>query len=130
MPTNRQADQMIGADLYQALVASGSYAVGTYHVGLQPTGAQTGSTPFQTTQQALVLKTGAPTPADGLNSAGKYLDLIIDVTVHNGGTVTVTIVGADPVSGKVFNILVSTALAVAATTVLRVGPTYTAAANL
>lgn len=69
------------------------------------------------------------TSADLDNAAGTFLDVIIDITVLTG-TLTVTINGKDPVSGKYYPLLTSTALAGTATTVLRVGPLLTAAANL
>lgn len=55
--------------------------------------------------------------------------LVIDITGYTPGSLTVTIQGVDPVSGKKYTILASAALAAAATTVLRVGPGLTAASN-
>lgn len=67
--------------------------------------------------------------ADLDNAAGTFLDIIVDITVLTG-TLTITINGKDPVSGQYYPLLTSTALAATATTVLRVGPMLTAAANL
>jgi hypothetical protein len=122
MPTNRQADQMIGADLQQFLAPSQAYAANTYHVALIPGQGL----------PALGLKVGslASFPLDVLYSGGKYLDLVIDITNANGGTLTVNIAGVDPLSGKSFTILTSLGLAANGTTVLRVGPALTPAANL
>lgn len=65
-----------------------------------------------------------------LDSDGcKYLDLVIDITTFSAGSLTVTVQGHDPISGKYYTVLASAALAAAATTVLRVGPALTAAAN-
>lgn len=68
----------------------------------------------------------------GGNAEHKGLHVIIDVTVNAGGLAAVTfkIVGIDPASGKDYTILSSAALSAVATTVLRVYPGLTAAANL
>lgn len=59
------------------------------------------------------------------------LDLIIDATaVTSTPALTVTVAGVDRVSGKLFTILASTAIATAVTTVLKIGPGLTPAANL
>jgi hypothetical protein len=74
---------------------------------------------------------GTVNSADQTNVNGRGMALTIDITVQGGTpTTTVTIQGKDPVSGKYYTILVSTALAAVATTVLRVYPGITAAANL
>jgi len=126
MPLNRQGDQLLGSDLQAILVPSAAFATGTYHVGI----AATGTPPFQTTLASQwTLKTGAPALPDVLYSAGKYLHLVINITNANGGTLTVTIVGFDPVSGP-YTILASAGLVANAQTILRVGPALTAAANL
>ena len=117
MPTGRQADQMIGADLEGFIIPSAAVPVATYHVKSNQDGSYS-------------LGAGAPNRSDVLYSAGKYLDLTIDITNANGGTLTVTIVGWDPASGKQFTILASAGLVANATTVLKVGPALTAAANL
>jgi hypothetical protein len=128
MPQGRVADLVLGSDAYLALVPNAAFNDATYHVGLIPTvGAQ-----FPTGQaNALGLKAGAAVATDLLYSPGKYLQLTIDITAITAtGTVTVTILGFDPISGKFYTILASTALGAVATTVLRVGPALTAAANL
>lgn len=59
------------------------------------------------------------------------LHLIIDATVVTATqTLTVTVSGVDRVSGKLYTLLASTALAVAGTTVLKVGPNLSQVNNL
>lgn len=60
---------------------------------------------------------------------GVACHLVIDITGYTAGSLTVTIQGVDPESGKKYTILASAALAAAATTVLKVGPGLTASAN-
>lgn len=58
------------------------------------------------------------------------LHLVIDVTaVAATPSVTVTVQGVDRVSGKVYTVLASAAITATGTTVLKVGPGLTAAAN-
>jgi hypothetical protein len=64
------------------------------------------------------------------NGGAKYMDLVIDITAYTAGSLTVTVQGVDPASGKKYTILASAALAAVATTVLRIGPALTAAANV
>lgn len=66
------------------------------------------------------------------NQLGSSLILVIDITALTGTTptLTVTIQGKDPHSGKYYTILASAALNATGTTVLRVFPSATAAANL
>jgi len=64
------------------------------------------------------------------NTQGKACHLTIDITAWTAGSLTVTIQGKDPTSGKLYTILASAALAAVATTVLKVGPALTAVANL
>ena len=67
---------------------------------------------------------------DNLSSRGAHV--VIDITAITGTTptATFTVEGKDPVSGKYYTILASAALNAVATTVLRIGPGLTAAANL
>jgi hypothetical protein len=120
MTLGMQSELMIGSEAQMVLQPNASFAVATYHVGRG------------TNEGQYALKSLAPTGSDYvLTSAGKYLHLIIDITnVGGAGTLTVTILGFDPVSGKFYTILASTALAAVATTILKVGPALTAAANL
>lgn len=70
--------------------------------------------------------------ADQLNLNARGLKLVIDITTITGTTptLTVTIQGKDPVSGKYFTILASAALNATGTTVLTVYPGLTASANV
>ena len=64
------------------------------------------------------------------NKGATGLHLVIDITAITAGSLTVTIKGRDPISGKAYTILASAALAAPGTTVLKVYPAITAAANL
>lgn len=55
--------------------------------------------------------------------------VVIDITAGSSVSLTVTIEGKDPTSGKYYTILASSALTGTGTTVLRVHPDLTAAAN-
>jgi hypothetical protein len=81
---------------------------------------------------ALVTAAVGSNGADQVNPSGRGLKLVIDITALTGTapTLTVTIQGKDPVSGKYYTILASAALAAVATTVLTVYPGLVAAANL
>lgn len=68
---------------------------------------------------------------DQKNRDAKGLHLIIDMTAVPGvDTVTFTIQGKDPLSGKYYTLLASAAIVAASTVVLKVYPGLTAAANL
>ena len=59
------------------------------------------------------------------------LHLIIDITaVTATPALTITVDGVDRVSGKTYNLITSTVIATAVTTVLKVSPGITVAANL
>jgi hypothetical protein len=61
----------------------------------------------------------------------EFLHIIIDVTAASATpSVVFKIQGKDPASGKYYDILVSVAITGVGTTVLKVGPGLTAAANL
>lgn len=82
---------------------------------------------------ALVLS-GAAASANGPdmeNLSGRYAHVVIDITAITGTTptATFTVQGKDALSGKYYTILASAALNAVATTVLRIGPGLTAAAN-
>jgi hypothetical protein len=65
------------------------------------------------------------------NVSGIGATVVIDITAISGGTptATFTVEGRDEVSGKYYTILQSAALNTTATTVLRIYPGLTAAAN-
>jgi hypothetical protein len=69
---------------------------------------------------------------DQTNTLFRGLKLVIDITAISGTspTLTVTVQGKDPVSGKYYTILASAALAAVATTVLTVYPGAPATANV
>jgi hypothetical protein len=118
MPAGRQADQQIGQELQGLIVPSAAINDATYHVKSNGDGTYS-------------LAAGAPTLKDALISAGKFMDLIVDITAITAtGTVTVTVFGIDPASGKLFQVIASAALGAVATTKLQIGPGLTAAANL
>ena len=76
-------------------------------------------------------RTADPTTKDLPNAGCRGLHLIIDVTaVTATPSVVFTIKGKDPVSGKVWTILASAAIVATGTTILKVYPGRTAAANL
>lgn len=76
-------------------------------------------------------RTVAPAVVSQDNPYCRGLQVIMDITaVTLTGTLTVTIDGQDPASGKWYNLLTSAALATVATTVLRVIPELVTAANL
>jgi hypothetical protein len=66
------------------------------------------------------------------NLGGRFAHVVINITAITGTapTATFTVQGKDAISGSYYTILASTALNTAATTVLRIGPGLTAAANL
>lgn len=81
---------------------------------------------------ALAAASAGANGSDLTNTGARGVHLIIDITALAGTTptLTVTIQGKDAVSGKYYDILASSALNATGTTVLRVYPGLTAAANL
>lgn len=81
---------------------------------------------------ASAARTAAVNSSDKTNKGrARGVVVIIDITaITDTPVVTVTIQGKDPVSGKYYTILASAGLDAVATTVLRVFPGATAAANL
>lgn len=76
-------------------------------------------------------RTATPTPADRTNTTARGVHVIIDVTaVTSTPSVVFTIQGKDSVTGKYYTVLTSAAIATVSTTVLRVVPGITDAANL
>lgn len=71
------------------------------------------------------------TGADQINNANRGIIVVVDITAIGGGaTLTVTIEGKDPVSGKYFTLLASTALNATSTTTLTVFPGAPVSANV
>lgn len=81
---------------------------------------------------ALAAASAGANGSDLVNSNARGVHVVIDITALSGTTptLTVTIQGKDAVSGKYYTILASAALNATGTTVLRVYPGLTAAANL
>lgn len=82
--------------------------------------------------QTLVAAAVGVTGADQSNPYAKGITVVVDITAVAGTatpSLTVTIEGKDPVSGKYYTLLTSAALTAIGTTVLRVYPALTAAAN-
>jgi hypothetical protein len=81
---------------------------------------------------ALTNVTATTNGGDLQNLGGRYAHVVINITSITGTapTATFTVQGKDAISGSYYTILASTALNAAATTVLRIGPGLTAAANL
>lgn len=80
---------------------------------------------------ASAARTATPTPFDGVNYNGKGLHLVIDCTaIAASPSVVFTLQGLDAISGKFYTILASAAIVGTGTTVLRVYPGLTVAANL
>lgn len=89
----------------------------------------------QALDAALIVHTNAAAGingADQINRQFRGLHLVIDITALAGTapTLTVTIQGKDPISGKYYTLLASAVLAAVATTVLRVYPGGPVTANL
>jgi hypothetical protein len=79
---------------------------------------------------ASAARTTTQTSADLINYSGlSALDVILDMTVVGTGSVTLTINGKDPASGKYYVILAGAAVITNSTNRYRVGPTLAAAAN-
>lgn len=71
------------------------------------------------------------TSADIENGQGRGVKVVVDITAVGGGaTLTVTLQGKDPLSGKYYTLLASAALGAAATTVIFIFPGAPVAANV
>lgn len=81
---------------------------------------------------ALVAAAVGANGADQVNYNARGVKVVIDITAitGTGPTLTVTLQGKDPVSGKYYTILASAALAAVATTVLTVYPGIAASTNV
>lgn len=74
-------------------------------------------------------RTTTQTSADIINPNHNSLSVILDVTVPGTGSVTVSIDGKDPASGKYYNILTGAAVTTATTVRYRVSPSIASVAN-
>jgi len=68
--------------------------------------------------------------ADQVNNAGNAIHCIFDTTVFTSGTVTLTIQGKDPASGKYYTLLTGTAVGSVVTQVYKVFPGAPVTANV
>lgn len=79
---------------------------------------------------ASAVRAAANNSDDQLNQFARGASIVIDITAVPGvDTVTFTIQGKDPTSGKYYTILASPALSATGTLVLRIFPGLVAAAN-
>ena len=87
--------------------------------------------PDDFTLHASGAETASGNSVDMVNDCGRNAVVTIDITALAGTspTLTVTLQGCDPASGKYRTILASTALNAVGTTYLKVSPHLTAAAN-
>lgn len=83
------------------------------------------------TSLASAARTTTQTLADISTNGKSFLNVVLDLTVNTGGlgSVTLTINGKDPASGKYYLILAGAAVTTVSTNRYKVGPTITAAAN-
>lgn len=89
------------------------------------------SVPTAKTLLPSAARTTAQTGDDQINLGHRGLHCVIDITAVAGSpSLTFTLQGKDRVSGKYYTLLASAALTGTGTTVLRVYPDLTAAANL
>jgi hypothetical protein len=75
-------------------------------------------------------RTTTQTSADIPNPVGRFLHVILDTTTIGTGSVTVTINGKDPASGKYYLLLSGAAVITNTTSVYKVGPGLPATANV
>lgn len=73
---------------------------------------------------------GTVNGTDQQNAQAMGIKVVVDITVITAGSLTVTIQGKDPTSGKYYTLLASAALAAVATTILTVFPGAAVTANL
>ena len=80
---------------------------------------------------ASAARTTTQTSPDIVCNYARSIDVILDATVNAGGSgsITVTINGKDPTSGKYYPLLVGAAVVTVTTNVYRVGVGLTAASN-
>lgn len=74
-------------------------------------------------------RTADPTVPDLQNVNGETLHVTLDVTVPGTGSITLTIQGKDPASGKYYTVLAGAAVTTQVTNIYKVGRGLTAAAN-
>lgn len=70
------------------------------------------------------------TSSDVINSAGASVVVVLDVTAYTSGTLTLTIQGKDPASGKYYTLLTGAAVNSISTNVYKIGPGLPVTANV
>lgn len=82
-----------------------------------------------TTLLASAAQTTTQTSADQLNYTSRGIHVIVDVTSAGTGSITMTLNGKDPASGKYYLLLSGLAITTNSTNVYRLYPGITTAAN-
>ena len=85
--------------------------------------------PVEGTALASAARTTTQTIGDLDTNGCKYLNVVLDMTTVGTGSVTLTINGKDPASGKYYLILAGAVVSSNSTNRYKVGPTVTASAN-
>lgn len=88
------------------------------------------SVPFDLTPVAAAVgATTTQTGADQVNAGGRGVRVILDMTAPGTGSVTLSIQGKDPASGKYYNLLTGAAVTTVSTNVYDLYPGIAAVAN-
>lgn len=104
--------------------------VGTNPMLFNGTTLDRGRNNSEQTALASASRTATASSADLVNYNGRYLTVVLDVTVVGTGSVTILIEGKDSLSGKYYTLLTGAAVITNSTNVYRVGPDLLAAANV
>lgn len=86
--------------------------------------------PENLTFLASAARTTTQTQADQVNRGHRGIKVVVDTTVFGTGSVTLTIQGLDPTSGKYYTLLASAAIVSVVTTAYTVYPSLPATANV
>ena len=101
------------------------------HINDRQAAAAAGKTNRSVTAFASAVRTASGNSGDLTNSGSRGVHVVIDMTaVPTVETVTFTVEGKDPVSGKYYTLLASSAIVAVSTVVLKVYPGLVVAANL
>lgn len=84
----------------------------------------------QGTALASASRTTTQTLPDLVTNGAQFLNVVLDMTTVGTGSVTLTINGKDPASGKYYLLLSGAAVTTNSTNRYKVGPTVTASANV
>lgn len=93
------------------------------------TGAALTPPPFDLSLIASAAFAATQNTADQQNLTGRGLRVVLDVTVPGTGSITLTIQGKDPASGKYYTLLQGAAVTTLTTNVYEIYPGITAVAN-